>query len=501
MDLSRDVRLCHASGNEPSIDGMDAMSPLDAAFLVLEDADAHAGLHIGSVGIFEGPVPSHEQFTEGISRKLALVPRYRQRVRRVPLSLGPPVWVDDDAFDINYHVRRTALPRGADDAMLRRLVGRVMSHRLDRDKPLWEAWVVEGLPKGRWALLSKVHHCLVDGVSGTDVLAVLLDLTRDAELPPPDDWTPKPAPSSPRLVVDAVAHQLMEPLVLGRATWRGLRAPRSALRTSIVVARGLAALGSATAPTQLSSLTGHAGAHRRYRFAGLPFADVKLVRRRFGGTVNDVALAAVTAGFRALLEARGEHPTKHSVRTLVPVSTRAPGEEGIRDNRVSALLLELPVWLADPVEQLRAVQVRSARLKASGEADAGSVVTRVAQHLPFDAVESTLRTAFRLPQRSLTTVTTNVPGPQFPLYAFGCRMLHAYPYVPIADRLRVGVAMFSYNGEFSFGVTSDAETTPDADVLIDGIVCGIQALVERARGERQRAPSVGRTAAPAAVAR
>ncbi|HET7310419.1 MAG TPA: wax ester/triacylglycerol synthase family O-acyltransferase [Mycobacteriales bacterium] len=485
----------------PTIGGMDAMSPLDAAFLVLEDADAHAGLHIGSVGIFEGPVPSHESFLEGFSRKLSLVPRYRQRFQRVPFSLGPPVWVDDETFDINYHVRRTALPRGADDAMLRRLVGRVMSQRLDRDKPMWEAWVVEGLPDGRWALLSKVHHCLVDGISGTDALAVMLDLSAEAEWPPASDWVPRPAPSGARLAVEAVAHQLTEPLALARATVRLVRAPRSALRTSLVVGRGLAALGGATAPTDLTSLVGHAGSHRRYRFAAVPFADVQSVRRQFGGTVNDVALAAVTAGFRELLESRGEHPTKHSVRTLVPVSTRTPGEESIRDNRVSALLLDLPVWLADPVEQLRAVQVRSAQLKTSGEADAGSWVTRLAQHLPFDALEPTLRTAFRLPQRSLTTVTTNVPGPPFPLYAFGCRMLHAYPYVPIADRLRVGVAMFSYNGEFSFGVTSDAETTPDADVLIDGILRGLQALVDRTRTGRQRAPSVKKTAAPAAVAR
>lgn len=478
---------------------MDAMSALDAAFLVLEDADPHAGLHIGSVGIFEGPAPTHEQFTEGISRKLALVPRYRQRIRRVPCSLGAPVWVDDEHFDVNYHVRRTALPNPADDAVLRRLVGRVMSHRLDRDKPLWEAWVVEGLPEGKWALLSKVHHCLVDGVSGTDVLAVMLDLSPDAQLPAPDGWAPQRGPSGTRLVAEAVAHQLREPLALAEGTVRVLRSPREAVRTSYTLARGLAALGSAAVPVLATSLNGHAGGHRRYRFAAVPFADLQAVRHVYGGTINDVALAAVTAGFRELLETRGERPGKHAVRTLVPVSTRAPGEESIRDNRVSALLMDLPVWLSDPVDQLRAVQVRSAQLKSSGEAGAGAWATQLAQHLPFEAVQSSLRAAFRLPQRSLTTVTTNVPGPQFPLYAFGRRMLHAYPYVPIADRLRVGVAMFSYDGEFSFGVTTDAETTPDADTLVDGITRGLQALVERAHGQ-QRATPVEKTGSPAAVA-
>lgn len=477
------------------------MSPLDAAFLVLEDADPHSGLHIGSVGIFEGPAPSHELFVEAMLRKLTLLPRYRQKVRPVPFSLGPPVWIDDEAFDINYHVRRTALPRGADDAVLRRVVGRVMSHRLDREKPLWEAWVVEGLPDGRWALLSKVHHCLVDGISGTDVLAVMLDLTPDAEWPPAQEWTPRPAPSGAFLMVQAIAHRMTEPVALATTMGRLLRSPRTALRTSTVLARGLAALGTAVLPVHVTSLLGESGAHRRYRFVAVPFEDVQTVRRAYGGTINDVALAAVTAGFRALLESRGEHPAKHSVRTLVPVSTRAPGDEGIRDNRVSALLLDLPVWLTDPIEQLRAVQVGMARLKASGEAEAGAWTTRLAQHLPFDAVQSTLRTAFRLPQRSLTTVTTNVPGPSFPLYAFGRRMLHAYPYVPIGDRLRIGVAMFSYERELSFGITCDAATTPDADVLVQGIVRGTRAMVERARAERQRATPVPKTAPPAAAAR
>lgn len=480
---------------------MDAMSALDAAFLLLEDADPHSGLHIGSVGIFEGPAPTHDRFTEGIQRRLSLVPRYRQRVCAVPFALGPPVWVDDETFDINYHVRRTALPHGADDAALRRLVGRVMSHRLDRDKPMWEAWIVEGLPDGRWALLSKVHHCLVDGISGTDVLAVMLDLTPDAEWPPPADWVPQTPPSSATLVAHAITQQVREPFALAAAGLRAARSPRSAFRASAVVARGVATLGSAVVPVGRTSLTGEASSHRRYRFAAVPFADMQTVRRELGGTINDVALAAVTSGFRDLLEARGERPAKHSIRTLVPVSTRAPGDEGIRDNRVSALLLELPVWLADPVEQLKAVQVRMAQLKASGEAEAGAWTTRAAQHLPFEAVASTLRTAFRLPQRSLTTVTTNVPGPAFPLYAFGCRMLHAYPYVPIGDRLRLGVAMFSYDGEFSFGVTSDAATTPDVDVLVQGIVRGVEALVERTHGERRRTSPVSKTASPAAVAR
>lgn len=460
---------------------MESMTPLDAAFLALEDADPHAGLHIGSVGIFEGPAPAHDDVLHGFERKLHLIPRYRQRVRTVPLSLGTPVWVDDDEFDVRYHVRRTALPAPGDHALLQRLVGRLMSHRLDRDKPLWEAWVIEGLPDGRWALLSKIHHCMVDGVSGTDLLAVMLDVTADATLPPFQPWQPLPGPSTSRLLADALLRQVLEPVRLAPGVVRALRSPRSSATSAGRLLRGVAQYLVELMPTDNNSLSGWAGSHRRWRTASASFDDLKAVRAAFGGTLNDVALAAVTSGLRDLLLFRREEPGRHSVRTLVPVSTRAPGEEGIRDNRVSAMLVDLPVHISDPVDQLIAVRREMLRHKYIGEAAAGAVLTRAARHLPFEVVEPALRVAFRMPQQYLTTVTTNVPGPPFPLFAFGRRMEAAYPYVPLGDRLRIGIAMFSYCGQMTFGVTTDAATTPDADVLVTGIERGVAALVARAR--------------------
>ena len=456
---------------------MDAMTPLDAAFLALEDADPNAGLHIGSVGIFEGPPPSHARFVAGMERKLSAVPRYRQRLRTVPLSLGPPVWVDDPEFDIAYHARRTALPAPGDDAQLRRLVGRVMSHRLDRGKPMWEAWVIEGMTGNRWALLSKVHHCLVDGISGTDLLATMLDLSADAPLPPAVPWQPRGGPSSLRLVADAVGRQAVEPLRLGAALARSARSPRSALTSAGRFARGAAQYVGAVRPIEETSLWGPVSPHRRVRWAKVSMDDIAAIRERHGGSVNDVALAAVCYGLRELLLTRHEEPGRHAVRTLVPVSTRARGEESIRDNRVSAMLLDLPVHLCDPVEQLHAIRHDLGRLRWSGEPAAGAALTRASAHVPYGLLAPLLRMAFRFPQHQLTTVTTNVPGPPFPLYAFGSRMVEAYPYVPVADRLRLGIAMFSYCGEMTFGITSDAAKVPDADVLVTGIENGFARLL------------------------
>jgi diacylglycerol O-acyltransferase len=261
-------------------------------------------------------------------------------------------------------------------------------------------------------------------------------------------------------------------------------------------------------PTQETSLSGSAGSNRRWRTTQVSFDDLKTVRAAFGGTLNDVALAAATSGLRDLLLFRHEEPGRRSVRSLVPVSTRAPGEEGIRDNRVSAMLVDLPVHLSDPVEQLKAVRREVQRHKYVGEAQAGELVVRAVRHVPFEVVGPALRMVFRLPQQYLTTVTTNVPGPPFPLYVFGRRMVAAYPYVPIGDRLRIGIAMFSYCGQMTFGVTSDAATTPDADVLVTGIERGVAALVDRAhqethKRERPRAsqPKAGRRLAGSAPGR
>jgi WS/DGAT/MGAT family acyltransferase len=457
---------------------MDRMSPLDASFLHIEDEQSH--MHIGSVAIFDGPPPAHEEVLPWISGKLPLVPRYRQKVRMVPFDLGRPVWVDDPHFHLEYHVRQTALPRPGGPDQLRNLVGRVMSQRLDRDRPLWEIWVVEGLEEDRWALVSQVHHCMVDGISGTDLLAVILDLERNPSPPVPDHWKPRPEPSDLRLLGDAAVDYLVTPLEQARGLRRVVRTPRQSIRHATEALHGLRSMWGLTSTSGLASLNGPIGPHRRYHWARGSLADVKTIRNALGGTVNDVVLAAITRGFRDLLISRGGQVEGCSVRTMVPVSVRLPGERGTYNNRVSAMFAELPVGIEDPGERLDAIRAQMEGLKESKQAVAGEVLTSLSGFAPPMLLSLGMRTAMRFPQTNLHTVTTNVPGPQFPLYALGRQMREAFPYVPIANRVRIGIAIFSYLGTLNFGVTGDYDSAPDIDVLTHGIEEGVRELLDYA---------------------
>ncbi|WP_199522366.1 WS/DGAT/MGAT family O-acyltransferase [Geodermatophilus marinus] len=457
------------------------MGPLDAAFLQGEDEEAGVSLAIASIAVFEGPAPAQREFAAMLAGRLPLIPRYRQRAVEVPFDLGPPVWVDDPDFDLGYHLRRTALPAPGGDAELATLMGRVMSGRLDRGRPLWEYWLVEGLAGDRWALISKIHHCMADGISGTDLYRVVLDDSPEPGPPVPDAWEPDPMPSRLRLAGAAAASMAALPVDQARALGGLLRRPGELARATRETARGLAGLAGALVPAARSSLTGPLSASRRFAFARGSVAQVGEVRHALGGTFNDVVLAAITSGFRHFLLRRGELPGPHAVRTLVPVSVRPPGAEGVRDNRVSLLLADLPVHLADPVERLAAVRAHLTELKARHEAEAGATVVAVAGHGVFPAVASPVRIAAHLRQRSVVTVTTNVPGPRRPLYALGRRCVEIVPYVPIASTLRTGVAVFSYCGAVTVGVTADAAAVPDVAVLAAGIEAGLDELVAAAR--------------------
>jgi diacylglycerol O-acyltransferase len=460
---------------------VDRMSPLDTSFLHVEDSVSH--MHIASVSIFEGPVPPFREIVGMIHAKLVHVPRYRQIVRKVPFDLGRPVWVDDPHFNIEYHLRHTALPAPGGEDELRGLVGRVMSQQLDRSKPLWEIWVVEGLEDDRWALFSKVHHAMVDGISGSDLLAVILDLSADAPTPELGPWHPRPAPTGAQLATGSVLGLLRSPYEQVRAVRAAVRVPRQVLRAAEEVVQGLSALTGLVRPPPVSSLNGPLGPHRRYAWASTSVEDIKAARRAHGGTFNDVVLAAITYGFRELLLARDE-TVDRVVRTLVPVSVRprdlsgkAVGD-GTFQNRVSAMFAELPVGIADPVEALRAITVQMEGLKESKEAIAGEALTSMSGFAPPMLLALGMRLATRLPQHNINTVTTNVPGPQLPLYVLGRRMLQVYPYVPLAGQVRIGVAIFSYNGEVTFGVTGDYDSTADLDVLCRGFEEGMQALLK-----------------------
>ncbi|HEY1829651.1 MAG TPA: wax ester/triacylglycerol synthase family O-acyltransferase [Acidimicrobiales bacterium] len=460
----------------------DRLSPQDSSFLHIEDDVSH--MHIASVAIFEGPQPPFRDIVTMVESKLDLVPRYRQVVKPVPLDLGRPVWVDDPHFNIEYHIRHTALPAPGGEDELRKLVGRVMGQQLDRSKSLWEIWVVEGLEDGQWAMLSKTHHAMVDGISGTDLLAVIMDLSPDTERPAdPADWRARPMPSGWKLAGDALTNMVRSPYEQLRAARASTRVARQALDYAKEVADGLVAMAGLVRPTPVSSLNGPLGPHRRYAWASTTVEDIKAVRKHLGGTFNDVVLAAITNGFRELLLSRGEEVDR-VVRTLVPVSVRPRNAGGMAvgdgtfENKVSAMFAELPVDIDDPTQRLSAISWQMEGLKDSKQALAGEALTSMSGFAPPMLLAMGMRLATRAAQRNVNTVTTNVPGPQFPLYAAGRKMLRAFPYVPLGGQMRVGIAIFSYDGEVNFGITGDYDTTEDIDVLAAGIEQGMAQMLK-----------------------
>lgn len=460
---------------------MDRLTPLADAFLEAEDVDPHASLAIGSLAVFAGPAPGFEEFVASIAGRLPLIPRYRQKLRRVALDLAPPAWVDDPDFDITRHVHRRAVPEPGGRDEVAELVSALMTERMDRSKPLWDYWFVEGLAEGRWAVLSKLHHSMVDGVSGSDLYHLVLDPTPEPTPAVADVWEPGEPASVATFTTDATRELVLTPVRATRALAAALRHPRRLLRTASWTTAGLATLAGALRPVPRSSLTGPLDGARRYAWTDGSLEEIRAVRAAYGVTVNDVALAAIAGGFRRLLLSRGETPDAHTLRSLVPVSTREPGTESIPDNRVSLMLPYLPVELEDPVARLVAVHERIRDLRDRHEPEAGGSVTTVAEHGAFPSVRWGVRVGMSLPQRFVTTVTTNVPGPRQTLYCLGREAEQLLPYVPIADRVRIGIAIFSYRDALTFGVTGDHATTPDLDVLVDGIADSLSELVAASR--------------------
>jgi len=478
---------------------MERMNALDAEFLYLEDGIGH--MHIGAVCVFADPPPSYEDIEGMIAAKMHLIPRYRQRVRSVPLELGRPIWVDDPHFALAYHVRHTALPAPGDDASLCRLMGRIMSQPLDRDRPLWEAWLVEGLEVGRWALVFKVHHCMVDGIAGVGLLRALLDLEGSTKVGEPEPWEPHPEPGALLKVLDAWGALATSVVSTMRGLPRALTHPSDTIRSAAGTARGIVRFAGDLGATPPLSIEGSIGPHRAWAQSSASLDDVRAIRSVFGGTINDVVLAVVSGGYRELLLSRGEDADRAQVRSLVPVSTRHDDGHGVADNRVSTLLYDLPVHVADLVERLELVHEQMTKLKASHMVEAGETVTAVGNLAPPMLVGAvsrmTIRALHRVPQRSINTVTTNVPGPQFPLYCLGRQMLEYRPFVPITHGVRVSTAILSYNGRLFFGVTGDYATASDVDVLAAATAAGISQLFERAlvrRGKDRHRKSRSTTA-------
>jgi diacylglycerol O-acyltransferase len=352
-----------------------------------------------------------------------------------------------------------------------------MGSELNRDHPLWEMWFVDGLAGGRWAIIGKVHHTLVDGVAGAGLLEVMFsDQPEPAPQPDSPAWRVEPAPSETRLAADAVGQLAQSALAVGRGVATSLTHPGDTVRALRTIGSGLSSwLGEVLVPTPPVSVDGPVGPQRRWTWVEVPLETAKAIRAERGGTVNDVILAAVTRGFRDLLRHRGEDPQKTEMRTLVPVSVRS--EAGRLDNEVSALVAELPVGIEIPELRYEAVRQETRWLKLSHESEAGEALSTLADVVPPPLLAYGTRAVLGLlrRQRNINTVVTNVPGPQFPLFAAGRRLLAYHPYVPVALGVRVTVAIFSYDGRLSFGLTGD-ETVSDLDELARGIEAGIAEL-------------------------
>jgi diacylglycerol O-acyltransferase len=460
---------------------VERMSALDAEFLHAEDGVNH--LHIASCAVFEGPSLTDDEGEALMRDALPRIPRYRQRVQDVPFGIGRPVWVDDPDFDLSHHLCGVRLSPPGDHGQLAELMADLMSTELARDRPLWEAWMVDGLEDGRWALISKVHHCMVDGIAGTGLMEQVLSTEPGGRPTETEDgWDPQPPPSDTRLALDAVGEAIGLVPRVARDVVGLARDPGRTLRQAQDLGQGLWSLRREFQPAPPTSIDGPIGAQRRWATASASLDDVRTVRKKLGGTVNDVVLAAVSGGFRDLLLARDENPDEAELRTLVPVSARV--DLDAVDNEVTGIVAELPIHEPDPVARLEAVRAEIDRLKASHEIELGVAMTSLVDLAPPPLMAWGTRAVVRLlrnaTQHNVATVTTNVPGPQYPLYAGGRRMLDYYPFVPIALGIRVAVAILSYDGRLYFGVTGDHDTAPDVGVLADGIDAGMAELVTAA---------------------
>ena len=472
----------HACENH-SVATSDRLTGLDSSFLHLERDNAH--MHVAGCAIFDGEPPPYDQLVSAIEERLHLVPRYRQRLAFVPLGQGRPVWVDDPHFNIGFHVRHTALPRPGGDTELKRLAGRVFSQALDRGRPLWELWLVEGLSDGRFALLSKTHHALVDGVSGVDIATVLFDASAEPmpPAPPEHEWQPKPLPSRAQLLGEALVERATVPAEFARGVRAVLRGPRGVARRAAEAAAAIGAFGAAgLSPAPPSRFNVRIGPHRRFTWVRGELAQFKAVKNALGGTVNDVVLAAVAGALGSYLRDHGELTDGVQLRAMVPVSVRADLEQGALGNRVAAMWAPLPVGIEDPSERLQAISASMAGIKESGQAVGAQALTQLSGFAPPTIMAQAARLQAR--QRLFNLVVTNVPGPQFPLYVLGRELEALLPMVPLAENTTLGIAIMSYNGQLNFGLTADRDALADVEFLADELRGAIAALVQAADAGR-----------------
>ena len=468
----------------------DRLTGLDTSFLHLEDATSH--MHVASVMIFAGPPPPYDELLEAFERRLPLVPRYRQRLALVPLGQGRPKWVDDPHLNLRYHVRSAALPSPGSEDQLKDLAGRVFSQQLDRDKPLWEVWLVEGLEDDRFAVLSKTHHALVDGISGVDIISVLFDTSPEPAAPtgPGDRWLPRPLPSPAQLLGEALVERATLPGEITRSVRALLRGPRRILEGALDAAVGVGAMAWAGLnPVPSSPYNRQIGPHRRFTWVRADLSDLKAIKDELGGTVNDVVLATVAGALGKHLRRRGQNTDGLELKAMVPVSVRQDVERGGLGNRVAAMMAPLPVWCQEPVARLDIVREELSHLKSGGQAVGAQVLTELSGFAPPTIMGQASRLMSR--QRFFNLVVTNVPGPQFPLYLLGRRMLDPFPMVPLASGQAVGVALLSYDGRINFGLVGDFDVMWDLDDLAVDLKDSLAELAREAGVEPRAAERAG----------
>jgi diacylglycerol O-acyltransferase len=473
---------------------LDRLAAIDVSFLTNESATTH--MHVGAILIFEGPPPNHDDLLEHVSSRLHLVPRFRQKLAFPPAQAGRPFWVDDPAFNLSYHVRHSALPPPGSEDQLRRMAGRVYSQQLDRTKPLWELWLVEGLTRKRFALVTKTHHALVDGVSGVDIATVLFDVKPIPEpAEPVHEWAPSPEPSGARLLAEGAEDLAAAPLALARRALSAIEHPDRTARQVAEAAEGIAEVGRALAnPAPDVPLNVEIGSHRRFAWARADLAQFKRIKDALGGTVNDVVLAVVTGALGAWLRRRGLRTEGLELRALVPVSIRTEDERGHLGNRIAAMRGPLPVYIDDPVKRLEAVARAMRDLKSSKQALGAEVISRFNDFAPPTLLAQAARLNFST--RLFNMIVTNVPGPQIPLYMLGRELEDVFPVAFLPKHHALAIAIMSYDGGIDFGLLADYDAIDDLDVIADGIEYSIGELVAAAQGDALT-PRPGKRPAPA----
>jgi diacylglycerol O-acyltransferase / wax synthase len=459
---------------------LDRLTSTDASFLHQEGTASH--MHIGGVLIFDGPPPEFADFLDHIRSRLHLVPRYRQKLTTPPLESGRPLWVDDPSFNLEYHVRHAALPAPGDEGQLFQLTARVHSQQLDRDRPLWETWLVEGLEGDRFALISKTHHSLVDGISGVDLATVLFDLEQTPAPPPTDlePWQPRREPSAAELVLAGARGMVV---TLSELMTRALGAATRPATSLSVLRDALEGLGeilwAGLNPAPQTPLNVPIGPHRRYAVVRQQLSDYKEVKDALGGTVNDVVLTVVSGAIARWLRSRGVRTEGLEMRALVPVSVRTKNEHGTLGNRLTVMRGPLPVYIEHPVARLRFVKEAMDGLKESKQAVGAATMAAVTNLAPPTVLAQASRLNFST--RLFNLIVTNIPGPQMPLYVLGRQLQDLFPVAFLPDNHALAIAIMSYNGGIDFGLLADYDALPDIELLAEGIDEALADLLDAAR--------------------